>query len=143
MIRKLVSSALFVAIAAFAAYAADAPSYFEGEWAGTWPGWIRPSISQDVTLKITRGEMEGVFLVEYSWGSAPTGSGFNPFPGTVRTKGREEGDQFIFGWKNKQGRDFQITLKKHEADKAKARLDKSGPTGLKERPYNETYLNRK
>jgi hypothetical protein len=52
-------------------------------------------------------------------------------------------DQFVFGWRNKEGRDLQVTLKKHEDNKVKARIDKSGPTRPNERPFNETYLSRK
>lgn len=119
------------------------PTYFEGVWVGAWPGWRITSASQDVTVKISRGGREGVFIVEYSWGPGATGSGFPPLPGAVKTRGRVEGDQFVFGWRNKQGRDFQVALKKHEDNKVRAKIDRSGPTGPNERPYSETYLSRK
>jgi len=119
------------------------PSYFEGVWAGRWPGFKGPGINMDVTVKIGRGAKEGVFLVEYSWEGGPAGSGFPVFPGSVKTKGKEEGDQFVFRWQDKQGREHKITLNKHEDNKVKAKLEKSGPTGPNERPSNETTLNRK
>jgi len=42
-----------------------------------------------------------------------------------------------------QGRDFEITLQKYKDNVVKARIDRSGPYKPSERPYNETYLNRK
>jgi len=162
MIRKVVFSVFLVAVAAMVVtgHAADSdnatplpgksrstpyigPSYFEGVWVGAWPGWRSASVSQDVTVKINIGDKEGVFVVEYSWGSGPPGSGFPALPGSLKAKGRVEGDQFVFGWRNKEGRDLQVTLTKHEDNKVKARIDKSGPTRPNERPFNETYLSRK
>ena len=160
MIRKVVFSVFVAAVLVVTGQAADrdnatplpgeskstpsiGPSYFEGVWAGAWPGWRSLSVSQDVTVKINRGDKEGVFIVEYSWGPGTSGSGFPPLPGSLKAKGRVEGDQFVFGWRNKEGRDLQVTLKKHEDNKVKARIDKSGPSRPNERPFNETYLNRK
>ncbi|GAB4240111.1 MAG: hypothetical protein OHK0028_18150 [Deltaproteobacteria bacterium] len=118
-------------------------SYFEGVWVGSWPGFRSASFSQDVTIKIDRGAKEGVFPVEYSWGGGPPGSGFPRLPGSVKTKGKEEGGQFVFGWTNKVGRKVTITLKKQEGNKVKAMLEKSGPSDPNERPFNETTLKRK
>ena len=160
MVRKWLSAALAIAIAALTGSAANGdnvlpvsgenksspsvnPSYYEGVWVGAWPGWRSASISQEITIKVMRGDEEGIYLVEYSWGAAPADSGFYPMPGSRKLKGREEGDQLVFEWKNKEGRNFKITLKKQEDMKVKARIDKSGPTGSNERPYNETYLRRK
>jgi hypothetical protein len=36
-----------------------------------------------------------------------------------------------------------ITLKKYEENKIMARLEKSGPTGNNERPFNEAIFQRK
>lgn len=119
------------------------PSYFEGVWVGSWPGHRDASKSQDVTVVIRRGKKEGVFPVKYSWGEVTAGSGLSVTPGSVKAKGKEEGDKFVFGWENKQGREFTVTLKKHEENKVKARLEKSGPLESKERPYYEAILNRK
>jgi len=47
------------------------PSWFEGVWTGSWQGFKGPSMSQDGTVGIRRGNKEGVFLVEYSWGGRP------------------------------------------------------------------------
>jgi hypothetical protein len=119
------------------------PSYFEGDWVGRWPGFKSSSIYQDAAINIRKGKKEGVFLVEYSWEGGPSGSGFPTFPGSVKAKGREEGDKFVFGWTNKQGKEMTITLKKYEESKIMARLEKSGPTGNNERPFNEAIFQRK
>jgi hypothetical protein len=119
------------------------PSYFEGNWVGMWPGFKSTSNYMDAAISIRRGNKEGVFLVEYSWEGGPSGSGFPTSPGSVKAKGREEGDTLIFAWTNKQGKETTITLKKHEEGKIKAKLEKSGPTGPNERPINEAIFKRK
>lgn len=159
MIRKAILTALLIAVMAVTGHASNSdnatplpgenksspssnPSYFEGVWVGSWEAYLGQSTTQDVTLRIDRGGKEGVFLVEYSWGAAQFRGRVVP-PGSLKAKGREEGDRFIFKWKNKQGRDFEFTLQKYKDNVVKARIDKSGPLNPNERPYNETYLNRK
>ncbi len=159
MVRKVVCSILFVAVAAVGAHAADgkdaapvprkdrpspsgAPSYFEGEWVGAWPAWSGTSAAQDVTVKIERGVKQGVFRVEYSWGATTLRRGIIP-AGSVRTRGREEDDRIVFKWTNKRGNDVEVTLRKHDTNAVKARMEKSGPLESGERPYLETMLNRK
>jgi len=145
MMKKVTVAALFLSIAflPLTGVAAGDPSYFEGVWVGSWPSWKSSSMVQDVTVEIRRGNVEGVFLVDYAWGGGPHGSGFPPQPGSINAKGKEEGDQFIFEWSSKQGKDMKVILKKYEANKAKAKLEKSGLMGRHERPTNETVLNRK
>jgi hypothetical protein len=159
MIRKVFLTVLLVAVAAVAGHAANSdnaaplsgevksspsgsPSYFEGVWVGNWESYLGQSTTQDVTLKIERGVKEGVFRVEYSWGPVQYKARVVP-AGSLRARGREEGDRFIFDWKNKQGREFTFTLQKYKDNVAKARIDRSGPLGTGERPYSDTYLNRK
>ncbi len=159
MTRKVFLTVLLVAVAAVTGHAANndnatplsgekkyspsvAPSYFEGVWVGNWEAYLGQSTTQDVTLKIDRGAKEGVFRVEYSWGPVQYRNRIVP-AGSIKARGREEGDRFIFDWKNKQGREFTFTLQKYKDNVAKARVDRSGPSGTGERPYNETYLNRK
>lgn len=119
------------------------PSYYEGDWVGRWPGFKSTANFQDAAISIRRGNKEGVYLVEYSWEGGPPGSGFPTFPGSVKAKGKEEGDTLIFSWTNKKGKETTITLKKHEEGKIKARLEKSGPTANNERPSNEAIFKRK
>ncbi len=157
--RRILLATVFVAVAAVGARAAEgdnagllpaekggapsgAPSYYEGTWVGGWPAWLGPGTTQDVTMKIERGAREGVFRVEYSWGATTLHRGTIP-PGSVRTRGREENDHFVFKWTNKRGNDVEITLRKQADDTVKARLEKSGPLGPGERPDSETTLKRK
>lgn len=157
--RRIILSALFAAVAAMGAHAADsdnagplpvenkgassgAPSYFEGVWVGAWPSFQLGSASQDVTVTIERGKKDGVFRVEYAWGAVSWRKG-TIMPGSVRVKGREEDDRFVFKWTNKQGNDVEVTLRKHEDNAVKARLEKSGPLATNDRPFNETILKRK
>jgi hypothetical protein len=65
------------------------------------------------------------------------------FPGSLKTKGVEEGDRFSFRWKNKEGREFEVTLHKQKENEVKARLDRGGPLSPTEQPYSETVLKRK
>ena len=156
--RQVACLILLILVAAVGAHAAEgdnagllpaekggapsgAPSYYEGTWAGGWPVWLGGA-SQDVTLKIERGAREGVFRVEYAWGAINLLRGTIP-PGSVRTKGREENDRFVFKWTNKRGNEVEITLRKDTDDTVKARLEKSGPLNPGERPYSETILKRR
>ncbi len=157
--RRVSCFILFIAIAAALAHAAEddnaglrpgekggapsgAPSYYEGTWVGAWPAWLGPASSQDVTITIERGAREGVFRVDYSWGATTLRRGTVP-AGSVKAKGREEDDRFVFKWTNKRGNDVEVTLRKDTDDKVKARIEKSGPLPPGERPYNETILKRK
>jgi hypothetical protein len=64
-------------------------------------------------------------------------------PGSIKEKGKMEGEALVFEWTNKKGTQNTMTLKKHEESKLKVRLDKSGPMGSKERPLNEAIFKRK
>lgn len=116
-------------------------SFFEGTWRGSWRGFKNPGDAQDVTLRIGKANRQGAFPVHYSWGIPPAGTGFPP-PGSLKTKGREDGDRFVIRWTNKSGNEVELVLKRVEDGKVAARLEKSGVTGPNERPYLETYLNR-
>lgn len=117
-------------------------SFFEGTWGGQWHAFRNPSDTQDITLIIRKGNTAGVFIVDYSWGAPPpSGTGFPP-AGSLKTKGREDGNKLVAKWKNKRGDDVELTLKKVEDNKVAARQERSGIIGPKERPYMETYLNR-
>ena len=159
MIRKVIFTVFFISVLAATGYAAGkdngaslpgeskpspagGPSYFEGVWVGKWPHFRSSNLDQDISITIEKGKMAGFFGVTYSWGAVnyPTGTAA---PGSLQTKGREEGDKFFFKWKNPQGREFEVTLQKHKDDVAKARIDRSGPLGTGETPYTESHLNRK
>ena len=148
MIRKVIFAVILVSVLAAAGSAADGdnaalpPSYFEGVWTGAWPAYMDPTTAQDITIAIRPGRKEGVFLVEYEWSSVSLRNRIVP-AGSLKAKGREVGDKFSFQWKNREGRDFEITLQKHKDDTVKARIDRAGPLSPAERPYTETHLKRK
>jgi len=159
MNRKIVVAVLLfviVPLAALAAHAEDAKpapgdntspqsakaSYFQGKWVGSWPGFLSSTASQDVTIHIGQETREKTFDVTYSWGEVTWLRGTVP-AGKISTEGREQDDRFQFQWENKQGRKFEVVLQKNKDDVVKARIEKSGPTGPRERPFNETFLYRK
>jgi hypothetical protein len=148
MIRNLAFAAILVSVLAAAGYAAEGdnaalpPSYFEGTWGGAWPFFMDPSAAQAVTITIRPAKKEGVFVVDYEWGAVNARN--KTFPsGSLKAKGVQEGDKFTFQWKNKQDRDFGITLHKQTEDSVKARIDRGGPLAPHERPFTETHLKRK
>jgi hypothetical protein len=137
---------LFTAATCFAAgadnEASGGSSYFEGVWAGKWPGYGGSTYDQDVSITIAKGKMKGYFVVTYAWGTLESSTG-PILPGSLKTKGRVEGDKFFFKWKTKQGRELEVTLQKHKDNLVKARKDRLGVLNPGERPYTETYLDRK
>jgi len=148
MFRKILFAVFLVSvlaatgIAAGSDNAAVAPSYFEGVWVGSWGGFYEPSIRMDVTLTIEKGGEGGVFPVEYSWGMVQF-KNRTVYPGSVKARGRQQGDQLFIEWNTKQGDERKITLQKESEDKVKARFDRGGTLAPGERPNTETYLNRK
>ena len=148
MFRKILFAVVFVSILPAAACAADKdnaavpPSDFEGVWVGSWGGFYEPSIRMDITLTIEKGSEGGIFPVEYSWGMVQF-KNRTVYPGSLKARGRQEGDQFFFQWKNKQGDENKITLQKESENKVKARFDRGGTLSPGERPSTETYLNRR
>ena len=148
MIRKVIFALSFVCVLAAAGTAADkdnaavSPSYFEGVWAGGWPNQYNPSTKLNFTLTIGKRSGEGVFPVEYTWEMLQLRDRMVP-GGSLKTKGRQEGDQFFLTWKNKQGDEQKITLRKESEDKVKARLDRGGILPPNAAQYFESYLTRK
>ena len=114
-------------------------SYFQGIWSGSWPEFMSPTTSQDVTINIGQETREKIFVVTYSWGAVTWARGFIP-AGRIRTEGKEQDDKFHFQWENKQGRKFEVVLQKDKENVVKARIEKSGTSGPLERPFRETSL---
>jgi hypothetical protein len=159
MVRKLFSALIMILALSASGYAAegdnaaslpagtaqkpsDAPSFFEGVWAGSWTSHYDRSFKTDFTLTIGKRGEKGGFDVEYSWEMAQLRNRIAP-PGSFKTKGRQEGDKFFIKWKNKQGNEQEITLQKESENKVKARLDRGGVLPPNESPYYESYLNRR
>jgi len=147
MIRRIGTMAIIAALVLLTGHAAEADnatalpqdkSFFEGTWIGKWQSNRNPGDTKNVTLIINNGNAGGVFLVDFSWGPPPTGTGFAP-AGSLKAEGREEGDKFVIKWKSKSGDDVRLTLKKVEDNKVAARQE---ITDSQKRPFMETYLNR-
>jgi hypothetical protein len=148
MVRKIFFAGVIVSVLAGAGIAADrdnaavSPTYFEGVWSGSMGGFYDPGIKQDITLTIEKGDKDGVFLVDYSWGMVQF-KNRTVYAGSLKTKGRQQGDQFFSQWKTKQGDERKITLQKESENKVKAKFERGGLLPPGESPVNETYLTRK
>lgn len=116
-------------------------SFFQGVWIGEWAGFQDTSIRQEAAVEVGQEIRDGVFEVQYSWGEAKYLKKTVP-AGKTSTKGMVREGAFHFSWKNKQGRLFEMTLRKLEENRVKARLERSGPSEG-DRPYSETTLKRK
>lgn len=159
MIRKSFLAVLILALSAIAAHSAShekpavapaeekssAPggaSYFEGTWTGGFAAYRDQSKVQDVTIKIEKGKKEGFFAVEYSWGAVNYPTVTVP-AGSLKARGRQEGDKFFIGWKDKQGKENTMILEKHKENVVKAKQELTAEAGTGVRPYKEAYLDRK
>ena len=159
MSNKVVVLFLCLAVVPYLGYASDAEkagsvpaetvdsssspdSFFQGTWTGEWEGWSDPSIRQGATLEIGKKLSDGVYRVHYSWNAANYRSGSVP-AGTVKTEGTAKDGTFFFSWENKQGKKFEMTLRKQDDNTLKARQERPGETGFRKRPYSETLLKRK
>lgn len=114
-------------------------SYFQGTWVGSWQYWAG-SQGQDVTIKVGKKNPDGTFDTEYSWGYIKTGAGGVYeiiFPGTVKVKGREDGEKFVFEFNNPSSYKINsIEMTKYESGDVKAKMG-----GLVYNP--DGYLKRK
>lgn len=97
-------------------------SYFQGSWVGSWKYMVGQK-DQDVTITVGPRNPDGTFDTNYSWGFLQGWNGAN-YPGTVKGKGREDGENFVFEFSNPN--DFKlnsIVMTKHENEMVKAKLE--------------------
>jgi len=71
-------------------------AYFQGTWVGNWQSESRDGTGRDVTITVGPKNPDGTCDIEYSWGSGYDIKGHHIVPGTVRTKGREDGGKLVF-----------------------------------------------
>jgi hypothetical protein len=94
-------------------------SYFQGVWVGNWQN----ESNQDVVIAVGRRNSDGTFDTEYSWGMRQVSGGL-PIPsGTLKAKGHEEGNKFVFEFNNPN--DFKINsidMTKYEDGKVKIQM---------------------
>jgi hypothetical protein len=118
----------------------DAASYFEGVWVGKWD-WGVDGV--EFTISVGKRNQNGLFGTSYSWEMGRLRNG-NPIrPGSFKTWGKEQGDQFLIEWKNKEGAKSSITLVKGKEDSVKAIYDTEGPFVGRTMSDRESYLKRK
>ena len=120
----------------------DAASFFEGVWVGKW-GWA--ASGNEITITVEKKNRKGLFGTTYSWESGSLRTGHPIKSGSFKkTWGKEQGDQFVIEWKNKEGVKTSITLKKESEDTVKAVYDSDGAIRwIRDRADCVGYLKRK
>jgi len=94
-------------------------SYFQGTWIGTWK--IEGRTGRDITITVGPKNPDGTFDIEYSWGSGKDIKGGSILPGTVKAKGREDGEKLVINYYDTvYFKTFSIILTKHEDVRVKA-----------------------
>jgi len=117
----------------------DAPSFFEGVWAGKWP-WGHDGV--EITITVGKKNKNGMFGTAYSWGSGQFKNGTPIRSGSFKAWGKEQGDQFLIEWKSKEGVKSSITLVKGTEGSVKAIYDTDGPFTGSTMSDRQTYVKR-
>ena len=99
-------------------------SYFQGTWVGNWERVDASGTGRDITITVGPKSSDGTFDIEYSWGSGQLGNrGSRILPGTVKTKGREDGGILKFEFNDPANLKINdIVMTKYEDVRAKARI---------------------
>jgi hypothetical protein len=102
-------------------------SYFQGTWVGNWKEKASVT-SRDVTITVGSKNPDGTFDIEYSWGSGQEKKKGRPIlPGTVKTKGREDGEKLVFEFSDRVNfGTSSIVMTKYEDARAKAEMEYAG-----------------
>lgn len=113
-------------------------SYFQGTWVGNWQ--IESRTGRDVTITVGPKNLDGTFDIEYSWGSGNDLSGRPISPGTVKTKGREDGEKLVFEFSDPVVKKISgIEMTKYEDVRARAKIQGM----IRSKFVMEAYLRRK
>ena len=105
-------------------------SYFQGTWGGTWEAVGSRVTGRDITITVGPKNPDGTFDIEYSWGSGKDIRGRSILPGTVKTKGQENGGKLIFEFSDPTNfKTTSIVMTKYEDVRAKAEMDYQGERG--------------
>ena len=118
----------------------DAPSYFEGVWGGKWPWGVN---GVEFTISVGKRNKNGLFGTSYSWEMGQLRNGRLINSGSLKTWGKEQGDQFLIEWKNKEGVKSSITLVKGTEDSVKATFDTEGPFVGQSMSDRQSYVKRR
>jgi hypothetical protein len=98
-------------------------SYFQGTWGGHWERVDSSGTDRDITITVGPKNPDGTFDIEYSWGSGELWKRAI-LPGTVKTKGREDGGILKFEFNDPVNlRTNDIVMTKYEDVRAKALMN--------------------
>lgn len=99
-------------------------SYFQGTWFGKWQYVGKSQTGRDVTITVGPQNPDGSFDIEYSWGAGRNPVGRSILPGTVKSKGREDGGKLKFEFFDPVNlRNNDIVMEKYEDVRAKALIE--------------------
>ena len=99
-------------------------SYFQGTWIGNWQSESRDGTGRHVTITVGPINPDGTFDIEYSWGPGEDMKGRHIIAGSVKTKGREDGEKLVFEFNDPLSlRINSIVMTKYEHVGAKAQTN--------------------
>lgn len=99
-------------------------SYFQGTWFGSWQSESRDGTGREVTITVGTKNPDETFDVEYSWGSGKDIKGRHIIPGSVKSKGREDGEKLVIEFNDPLSLKVNsIVMTKHEGGRAKAQTN--------------------
>ena len=99
-------------------------SFFQGTWVGSWEMVGRGGTGRNVTITVGPKNPDETFDIEYSWGPGRDPRGRAILPGTVKTKGREDGGKLKFEFNDPVNlRINDIVMTKDEDVRAKAMME--------------------
>lgn len=99
-------------------------SFFQGTWVGNWQSESRDGTGRDVTITVGPKNPDETFDIEYSWGSGKDIKGRHIIPGTVKSKGREDGEKLIFEFNDPLSLKINsIVMTKYEGVRVKAQTN--------------------
>jgi len=102
----------------------ETTSYFQGTWVGNWQSENRDGTVRSVTITVGPKNPDGTFDIEYSWGPGKDVKGRHIIPGTVKAKGREDGEKLVGEFNDPLSlRMNSIVMTKHEDVRAKAQTN--------------------
>jgi hypothetical protein len=99
-------------------------SYFQGTWVGSWQSESRDGTGRDVTITVGPKNPDDTFDIEYSWGSGKDIKGRHIISGTVKAKGREDGEKLVFEYNDPLSLKINsMVMTKHEGVRVKAQTN--------------------
>ena len=99
-------------------------SYFQGTWFGSWQSESRDGTGREVTITVGMKNPDESFDIEYSWGSGKDIKGRHIISGTVKAKGREDGEKLVFEYDDPLSLKVNsMVMTKHDWTRVKAQTN--------------------